>query len=265
MKRFYCFELFPQASLDEAWEELEDHGFELAYGSEEEDKKIIYGYVGEGQTIPSLTFVQFYYPSDLGSIDWTAQWEAHGLNFQDGLLHIPLNMFSSCQAELLLEPGPGFGDLSHPTTNLVLSLMSHYAGNLECIDVGCGSGVLSLAAALMGVSQVYGIDIDPQAIEHSQANAKLNQLENKCHFFLNSDFKTVLNPPLLVVMNMIFSEQKEAYAALPVLHSVSGIWITSGIQQEERDAYIQQIKEWKGRLIDEREQEGWLSFVFEVN
>lgn len=262
MKRFYCFELYPQASLDDAWEELEDRGFELAYGSEEEEKKIIYGYVGDGQTIPSLTSIQFYYPGDLTPIDWKAQWEAHGLNFRDGLLHIPLNLFGSFTQEIRLEPGPGFGDLSHPTTHLMLHLMGRYVSHQEVVDIGCGSGILTLAAAAMGASKAYGIDIDPQAVEHSRANAKLNQLESVCQFFLPSEFNVNLQPPLVMAINMIFSEQQEAYAALPALHSLPGLWITSGIRQEERENYLKQFSLWNGQLIDELEQEGWLGFVF---
>jgi len=107
---------------------------------------------------------------------WDKQWELFSPNFKDGKAHIDLTPYG-CPQILQLYPGPGFGDLSHPTTRIVLRLMQPYIKDQAVLDIGCGSGILSLAAAAMGASQVDGYDIDPEAVEHAKKNATLNSLK----------------------------------------------------------------------------------------
>ena len=78
---------------------------------------------------------------------------------------------------LLLDPGLAFGTGTHPTTALCLQwLDSTPLTGKTVIDYGCGSGILAIAAALLGAKQVIAVDIDPQAIEATQNNAARNQV-----------------------------------------------------------------------------------------
>jgi len=77
---------------------------------------------------------------------------------------------------ILIDPGRAFGTGAHPTTRLSLD----FVGELEpgsLLDIGCGSGVLSIAAAKLGFAPVIGLDFDPHAIEAANANAAVNGLE----------------------------------------------------------------------------------------
>ena len=180
-------------------------------------------------------------------IDWEKQWALHGANFSNGLVHIelPLN-----DAILRLKPGPGFGDFSHPTTRLVLRMMtSHVLGE----DIGSGSGILSLAASSLGAKSVHGIEIDPEAVAHAQENAQLNGLF--CTFSLPHRIKLPKKPILL--MNMIRSEQRLAYPGFSI-HKA----FTSGILREEREKYLEMTASWGWKLEGEEEEEGWLGFYF---
>lgn len=79
---------------------------------------------------------------------------------------------------LILDPGLAFGTGSHPTTSLCLTWLEH--ASLEhktVIDYGCGSGILSLAALKLGAEQVFAVDIDPQALQATQANAVTNHIQ----------------------------------------------------------------------------------------
>jgi ribosomal protein L11 methyltransferase len=77
---------------------------------------------------------------------------------------------------VLIDPGRAFGTGAHPTTRLCLDLISELEpGSL--LDIGCGSGVLSIAAAKLGFAPVTGLDSDPHAIEAAKANAAANGLE----------------------------------------------------------------------------------------
>lgn len=264
MKSMYGFNIIKNCSLEEAWEELESKGVELLYGNEEDGVVEIFGNWDADQSMPIFLCVDKITLTTLPKIDWEAQWAAHGLDFHDGYAHIDLSHFGGNKQVIRLQSGPGFGDLSHPTTRLVLRAMSQYIHHdkaVEVVDIGCGSGVLSLAAAAMGASKVCGIDIDPEAVEHSRQNAKLNKLQKICNFYLPNDF-VFSNSHAIVVMNMILSEQREAWLGLSQLHHVKGWVLTSGIREEEREQYLALARQWGWKLIDESEEEAWKGFVF---
>jgi ribosomal protein L11 methyltransferase len=75
-----------------------------------------------------------------------------------------------------IDPGVAFGTGSHPTTRLCLSWMEqHLEPGCSVLDYGCGSGILSIGAALLGATQVLGVDIDEQAVATARANAQRNR------------------------------------------------------------------------------------------
>jgi ribosomal protein L11 methyltransferase len=84
-----------------------------------------------------------------------------------------------------MDPGMAFGTGTHPTTKMCVALLEKYISSPEdvVLDVGCGSGILSIAAALLGSEHVKGVDIDPNAVEASTENVKLNGLADKIEIF----------------------------------------------------------------------------------
>lgn len=192
------------------------------------------------------------------AIDWNEQWALYARDFRDGCAHIDLKPYGGSSVLKLL-PGEGFGDLSHPTTRLVWELMAPRVLKRIVIDIGCGSGILSLGALLLGAKQAFGIDIDEGALEHASANSRLNGLEAKSLFGRELPEQTSKTP--LVLMNMIFSEQREAWTACKVK---SGELITSGILVKERTRYLEQAREWGWKLVEERREEEWLGFIFNL-
>jgi ribosomal protein L11 methyltransferase len=80
------------------------------------------------------------------------------------------------RAVVRLDPGLAFGTGSHPTTRLVLRFLERrLAGGEGVLDYGCGSGILAIAAAKLGAARVDAVDIDPQALEITAANARANR------------------------------------------------------------------------------------------
>ena len=198
-------------------------------------------------------------------IDWEEQWRNFAPSFYDGVSHIDLSPYA-CNGsfELLLKPGGGFGDLSHPTTRLSLKLMAPLIKETTVVDIGCGSGILMLSALLMGAKIAIGIDIDEAALEHAQANAQLNHLEKKAIFVKQANrfrYKT----PLVLVMNMIFSEQKVAWGSQATLHRQMANVVTSGILTEQREAYLAWTSQIGWKLLKEEAEEQWSGFVFSQN
>lgn len=184
-------------------------------------------------------------------IDWNEQWELHAPNFRGDCAHIELP-----QGRLLrLKAGPGFGDCSHPTTRLMLSMMKEAVSNKTVIDLGCGSGVLALSAALLGAREVYGIDICEEALAHARENARLNALE-----YVQFGSKSKCGEVLL--FNMISSEQRIAWEQHPYIHGFEGIAIVSGILVEQREKYLLEAEARGWELLSSCEEEGWLGFIF---
>jgi ribosomal protein L11 methyltransferase len=190
------------------------------------------------------------------SVDWGAQWALFAEGFKEGKAHIDLSPFGGTGI-LRLYPGPGFGDLSHPTTRLMLQLMRGKVSKESIVDIGSGSGILTLAALLMGSGPSLGIDIDPDAIIHANENAKLNGL--KARFSLQLP---TLTHTSIFLMNMIFPEQRGVSPFRFNAHVKK--WITSGVLEEQKAAYLAQAAQWGWRLEEEQSLEGWCGFVFSV-
>jgi len=100
---------------------------------------------------------------------------------------------------IVVDPGRAFGTGSHPTTRLCLELLEAEERS-SLLDVGCGSGVLSIAAAKLGFAPVVGLDFDPQAVEATQRNAAANGVAVEARL---ADLRSDDLPPAdLVVANI---------------------------------------------------------------
>lgn len=122
--------------------------------------------------------------------------------------------------QLKLTPGMAFGTGTHPTTSLCLRwLNANRSENLRVLDYGCGSGILSIGALLLGAAHVDAVDYDPQAITATLNNAKINEVDDKLSVYLPEDFKDVepydvivaniLAEPLISLAPMLESNLKE--------------------------------------------------------
>lgn len=189
-------------------------------------------------------------------VNWEEQWALFAENFYEGCAHIDLSSFGSNKI-LKLKAGPGFGDLSHPTTALMLSLMKNHLRDETLLDIGSGSGILTLAGILLGAKKGIGIEIDPEAIEHAKANAFLNQLENEAFFSLEMP---PTKTPLICLMNMIFPEQ--AGFQPEKINPKAKLWITSGILIEEKKKYLAQTQKWGWTLLEYQEKDQWMGGIF---
>lgn len=87
-----------------------------------------------------------------------------------------------------IDPGTAFGTGSHETTKLCIEQLEKYLTGTETVlDVGCGSGILSIIAAKLGAAQVFGVDIDPLAVEASVENCHVNHIPEAQAAFMRGD------------------------------------------------------------------------------
>lgn len=117
--------------------------------------------------------------------DWAEAWKAHYHPLRVGkrLLIRPLWIDIDPEPDdivISLDPGMAFGTGTHPTTQLCLEALEDLVQPAQRIlDLGCGSGILSIAAAKLGATQIVGLDIDPIAVEATQENALANEVAEK--------------------------------------------------------------------------------------
>lgn len=262
----FVFQIDPNEDIDGIWEELETAGCLLLYSDSEQSIKKIFGHLPPGlqkkDALKHFHGILNIEAVQLPDIDWEAQWAAHE-NYREGFLHVDLGVYNPQipLKTLQLVPGPGFGDLSHPTTRLVLKLMAPYVRQKQVVDVGCGSGILSLASIAMGAKEVCGIDIDEQALIHSKTNSQINGMGEQILFCFPEECKKIGKGAIMLI-NMIESEQKIACNSLASMFPYFSTAIASGILKEARDTYLALCSKWGWTLIQEEEEEGWLGFVF---
>ena len=121
--------------------------------------------------------------------DWAEAWKAHFPVLRVGRRLVIRPTWRRHRSEpgdvvLALDPGMAFGTGLHPTTRLCLALVEDLAdrgllAGARVLDVGCGSGILAIAAARLGAASVLGVDPDPIAIESTTANARRNRLARR--------------------------------------------------------------------------------------
>jgi ribosomal protein L11 methyltransferase len=112
--------------------------------------------------------------------DWHERWKAFHRPVDAGVLHLRAPWHDPApagRAEVVIDPGQAFGTGAHDTTRLCLELLAAVPATGACVDVGCGSGVLAIAAAKLGWAPVLGVDHDPEAVRATRENAAANGVE----------------------------------------------------------------------------------------
>lgn len=142
---------------------------------------------------------------------------------------------------LTLDPGLAFGTGTHPTTALCLEwLAGHDLSGKTVIDYGCGSGILAVAAVLLGARVAHAVDIDPQALTATQDNALKNGIADKIHCYLPEQFS--VNSADIVIANILAQPLIDLSGTIAALVAPQGSLILSGILKEQATAVIEAYK-----------------------
>ena len=193
--------------------------------------------------------------------DWEREWmeDFKPLRFGERLWIVPSwhDAPDPHAANLLLDPGLAFGTGTHPTTALCLEwLDGHDVSSCQVIDYGCGSGILGLAALLLGADHVIGVDTDPQALEASRENARRNRVEeDRLDLFLPTDEPDAMADIMLA--NILAQPLIGLAPRLAAMVRPGGDIVLSGILSNQAREVMEAYEPWF--VMDEPEQrEEWI-------
>ena len=157
---------------------------------------------------------------------------------------------------MTLDPGLAFGTGTHPTTSLCLEwLAGHDLTDKVVIDYGCGSGILAVAALLLGAKQVHAIDIDPQAITATLANAEKNNVVDRMKCYLSEQFSGLKAD--IVIANILAKPLCELSEQVSELIKANGELILSGILNEQAESVMIAYRRYNINFQIPKIQEDW--------
>ncbi|MBR6503728.1 MAG: 50S ribosomal protein L11 methyltransferase [Firmicutes bacterium] len=200
--------------------------------------------------------------------DWKDNWKEYfkPVKVTDRIVIKPSwEDYEKQEGEIVIEidPGAAFGTGKHPTTTMCIKALEKYIrpGESTVLDVGCGSGILSIAAALLGARDVLGIDIDPLAVTVSKENAAFNKLEDRIRIVEGDLTKGVDYKADIVAANLMADLVVLLAADVRRHLNPGGLYVSSGILAEKKDEVAGKIREAGFEITEIYEEEEWVCIV----
>lgn len=208
--------------------------------------------------------------ADCAMDDWLNNWKKYFKPIPVGkkLLIRPVweeDFDSMGRAVLDLEPGLAFGTGTHETTRLCLGLIEEYLTHgVDLLDVGCGSGILSVAALLLGADSATGVDIDPLAVKTAAENARLNGVADRFTGVCGNLADKISGKYQVIVANIVADIVIELSRCVPKFLSPGGVYIISGII-DTREQDVLEALAGKFTVIERKEERGWVAMALKAD
>jgi ribosomal protein L11 methyltransferase len=199
--------------------------------------------------------------------NWNKQWEDNYFKpvviADECLIRGPLHKdYPHCRFEIVIEPGMSFGTGCHETTAMMIqSLLKNNLKGRSVLDIGCGTGVLSILASMMGASSVTAIDIDERAVKSALENSALNNIKNIK--VLKGDVSVINNTGFDVILanlfkNILINNMK---AFSKILNNNGSLYI-SGFLMQDTPSLKNEAKKWGLEEIDMLVKNNWVTQIF---
>lgn len=206
--------------------------------------------------------------SEVDDEDWATAWKKyyHPVKISGRFTIVPTwETYTPVESDELiveLDPGMAFGTGTHPTTVMCMQALEKYVqkGDLV-VDVGTGSGVLSIGAAMLGAKKVHALDLDEVAVIAAKENIALNKMEDIIEVTQGNLLDSVDTEPQLIIANILaevivtFSEDAANRLA------EGGLFIVSGIIEEKRDFVRDDLMAKGFEVIESVLMEDWVALV----
>ncbi|MGP4074455.1 50S ribosomal protein L11 methyltransferase [Halobacillus sp. K22] len=206
--------------------------------------------------------------SEVQEEDWATAWKKYykPVKISERITIMPTweeyTPVSSDEIIIEMDPGMAFGTGTHPTTVLSIQALEQYLQKNDLVlDVGTGSGILSVASVLLGARHVKAFDLDDIAVKSTMINAELNGVENQVTAKLNNLLEGVEQEADLIVSNIlaeiIVRFTDDAFKVV----KPGGYFITCGIISGKKDLVMERLKESGFDIVETNKMEDWISII----
>ena len=212
----------------------------------------------------------------LEDADWENNWRAFYKPMEIGERLIVVPDWETAdpkgRVELRLEPGLAFGTGSHATTRLCLTELEKYVRRgMKMLDLGCGSGILSIAAMKLGASEALGVDVDPKSGDVAYENAALNGVGRPEYQVLVGDVlsdgelrrRLGQRPWNVILANIVADVIIPLSARAGLFLAPGGRFLCSGVIDTRADEVAAALEKNGLAVTEKRERGGWVSFAAE--
>ncbi|MFP7253344.1 50S ribosomal protein L11 methyltransferase [Virgibacillus sp. 7505] len=210
--------------------------------------------------------------SEVDEEDWSTAWKKYykPVKISEKFTIIPTweeyTPVASDEVIMELDPGMAFGTGTHPTTVLSVQAIERYITKGDIvIDVGSGSGVLSIAAVLLGAEHVHAFDLDDVAVNSTKVNAELNQAADRITASANNLLEGVEVEADVIVSNIlaeiILKFTDDAYKLI----KPGGLFITSGIISQKKGDVKEALIKTGFDIVEVNEMEDWVAIIAKKN
>jgi ribosomal protein L11 methyltransferase len=178
---------------------------------------------------------------------------------------------ASCDIVIDILKGASFGFGDHPTTRLAIqgieaALSENHgilkADNSRALDIGTGSGVLAIAAVLIGIKSAVGIDIDPCARDEAQKNIKLNGLEHRINI-LDTRVEDIKETYSLITANLRYPTLKRLCPHMAGITQKKGAMVVSGIKSDEVEDLVNDFSKFYFTCTWKTVEKDWVGMALE--
>ena len=163
---------------------------------------------------------------------------------------------------LSIDPGAAFGTGTHATTSMCLEALEKLVTpDMTVLDIGSGSGILSIAAILLGAKDVVGVDIDPVAVKVAKENAELNNVSNKAKYILGNLDEEITDCYDIVVANIVADAIIFLADSAKKHMKKDGYFLCSGIIDIRAEEVEKALCEKGYTIIEKMTHDNWVAFL----
>lgn len=205
--------------------------------------------------------------TEVNDEDWANAWKKyyHPVKVSDKITIVPTwEQYERDEDEIIIEldPGMAFGTGTHPTTKMCLQALEKVVSKHNTvIDVGTGSGVLSIAAAKLGAKQIKAFDLDDVAVSAATQNVMLNNVDEVVTVAENNLLKGVKEQADIVVANILAHIIIKLIPDAAQVVKKDGYFISSGIIKEKSQDIQKVLEENSFQIIDEYNDGDWVAII----